>query len=143
MLQQVPAGTLDVALDSKSAEGSFRANRWTNIWWNWHSRVPSNSLKVSLPSYSFEYGKEQFSRQYKTGTTGKDRTSVLKLGLKPAINDVPNLETVEGGSVSLQIGGNRCLPGGTNGSSFFKWFSLACSEIWRSRTPVVCVGKIL
>src|SRR5580658_2039114 len=35
MLQQVPAGCFEVALDSKTAEGSFHANRRTNIWWHW------------------------------------------------------------------------------------------------------------
>ncbi len=37
MLQQIPAGTVEVALDSKTAEGSFHANRRTNIWWNVHT----------------------------------------------------------------------------------------------------------
>ena len=83
-----------------------------------------------------------FGRRYKTGTAGKDRTSLLKLGLNPAVKDVPNLETIEGGSVSLQIGGNKGL-GGSNGSNFFSWFSLAGSEIAIDGTPVVRAGRIL
>jgi leucyl aminopeptidase (aminopeptidase T) len=142
MLQQIPAGTVDVALDSKTAEGSFHANRRTNIWWNWHAGGTLEFTDGKLTSYSFEDGEEEFARRYKTGTAGKDRTSVLKLGLNPAVNDVPNLETVEGGSVSLQIGGNRHLSG-TNGSSFFTWFSLAGSEIAIDGTPVIRAGKIL
>jgi len=142
MLQQVPSGTVDVALDSKTAEGSFRANRRTNIWWNWHSGGTLEFADGKLTSYSFEHGKEQFSRQYKNGTAGKDRASALKLGLNPAVRDVPNLETVEGGSVSLQIGRNQNL-GGTNGSNFFSWFSLAGSEIAIDGVPVIRAGKIL
>jgi leucyl aminopeptidase (aminopeptidase T) len=142
MLQQVPAGTVDVALDSKTAEGSFRANRRTNIWWNWHAGGTLEFAGGKLTSYSFADGEEEFARQYKNGTAGKDRTSVLKLGLNPAVKDVPNLETVEGGSVSLQIGGNRGL-GGTNGSSFFTWFSLAGSEIAIDGTPVIRAGKFV
>jgi leucyl aminopeptidase (aminopeptidase T) len=142
MLQQVPAGTLDVALDSKAAEGSFHANMRTNIWWNWHAGGTLEFAGGKLTSYSFQYGKERFARQYKSGTAGKDRASALKLGLNPAVKDVPNLETVQGGSVSLQIGGNRFL-GGTNGSNFFTWFSLAGSEIAIDGTPVIRAGRIL
>jgi leucyl aminopeptidase (aminopeptidase T) len=142
MLQQVPSGTLDVVLDSKTADGSFHANRRTNIWWNVHAGGKLEFADGKLASYSFEDGEEQLARQYKNGSAGKDRTSVLKLGLNPAVKDVPNLETVEGGSVSLQIGGNRGL-GGTNKSNFFTWFSLAGSEIAIDGTPVIRAGKVL
>jgi leucyl aminopeptidase (aminopeptidase T) len=142
MLQQVPAGTVDVALDSKTAEGSFHANRRTNIWWHWHAGGTLEFADGKLASYSFEVGEEDFVRQYKKGTAGKDRTSVLKLGLNPAVKDVPNLETVEGGSVSLQIGGNRYL-NSTNPSNFFTWFSLGGSEIAIDGTPAIRAGKIL
>lgn len=142
MLQQVPAGTIDVALDSETAEGCFAANRRTNIWWNWHAGGTLNFESGKLAAYSFDEGEKEFLRQYEKGTAGKDRTSLLKLGLNPAVHDVPNLETVEGGSVSLQLGGNRYL-GGSNSSSFFTWFSLAGSEIAIDGTPVIRAGKIL
>jgi leucyl aminopeptidase (aminopeptidase T) len=142
MLQQMPAGTLDVALDSKTAEGTFRANRRTNIWWNWHAGGTLEFVAGKLTGYSFEYGKEEFSRRYKPGTAGKDRTSALKIGLNTGVKDVPNLETVEGGSVSLQIGGNRSLRG-SNGLNFFTWFSLAGAEIAVDGTPVIRAGRIL
>ncbi|MFY9717277.1 MAG: hypothetical protein WAK40_05015 [Thermoplasmata archaeon] len=142
MLQQVPSGIVEAALDSKTAEGSFRANRRTNIWWNWHAGGTLEFADGELASYSLEEGEEEFARQYKKGTAGKNRTSILKLGLNPAVKDVPNLETVEGGSASLQIGGNRGL-GGTNGSNFFSWFSLAGSEIAIDGTTVIRAGKFL
>lgn len=142
MLQQVPGGALHMTLDSNTAEGIFHANRRTNIWWNVHRGATLEFAEGKLSSYSFEEGKHEFVRQYEKGTAGKDRTSALQLGLNPAVKDVPNLETVESGSVSLVIGGNRGL-GGTNGSSFFSWFSLAGSEIAVDGTPVVRAGKIL
>jgi leucyl aminopeptidase (aminopeptidase T) len=142
MLQQVPVGTLDVVLDSKTADGSFRANRRTNIWWNWHAGGTLEFADGRLTAYSFEDGEKEFVRQYKAGTAGKDRTSLLKFGLNPAVHDIPNLETVERGGVSLQIGGNRGV-GGTNGSNFFTWFTLAGSEIEVDGTPVIRAGKIL
>lgn len=142
MLEQIPAGTLDVVLDSKTAEGRFHANRRTNIWWNVHSGGTLEFAGGKLISYSFGEGGDEFARQYKMGTAGKDRTSLLKFGLNPTVKDVPNLETVEGGSVSLQLGGNQYV-NGTNRSNFFSWFSLAGSEIAIDGTPVVRAGKIL
>ncbi|MCI4327278.1 MAG: aminopeptidase [Thermoplasmata archaeon] len=142
MLQQAPGGTLDVALDSKTAEGTFQANRRTNIWWSVHSGGSLEFAGGKLTSYSFEEGEEEFVRQFQTAAAGKDRTSALKLGLNPAVEDVPNLETIEGGSVSLQIGGNRHLLG-TNRSNFFTWFSLAGSEIAIDGSPVVRAGQLV
>jgi leucyl aminopeptidase (aminopeptidase T) len=142
MLQHIPSGTLDVALDSKTAEGTFRANRRTNIWWSVHAGGTLEFADGKLTTSSFEVGEDEFLRPYQNGTNGKDRPSALKLGLNPAVRNVPNLETVEGGSVSLQIGGNRRL-GGTNGSNFFTWFSLAGSEVTVDGTPVIRAGQVL
>jgi hypothetical protein len=142
MLTSIPAGFVDFVLDSETAEGTFRANRRTNIWWNFHAGGCLEFAGGRLASYSFEDGEKEFVRQYSKGSEGKDRASALTLGLNPAVNDVPNLEKCERGCVSLQIGGNRGL-GGANGSNFFTWFSLAGSEIAVDGTPVVRSGRIL
>ncbi len=142
MLTNIPAGFVDVVLDSETAEGSFRANRRTNIWWNWHAGGALEFTGGKLASYSFEDGEEGFVREYRNGSAGKDRTSALSVGLNPAIRDVANLEKWEGGCVTLQIGGNRGL-GGTNGSTFFTWFSLAGSDIAVDGTPVIRAGKFI
>jgi hypothetical protein len=142
MMTSIPAGFADVILDSKTAEGSFRANRRTNIWWNWHAGGTLEFTRGKLTSYSFENGAEEFVRQYENASAGRDRASALSFGLNSAVRDVPNLEKWEGGCVSLQIGGNRGL-GGTNRSNFFTWFSLAGSEISIDGTPVIRSGKLL
>jgi len=142
MLQNVPAGRVDVALDSRTAEGSFHANRRTNIWWNWHAGAKLEFSGGRMTSHSLEAGQEELERQYKRGTAGKDRASVLIFGLNPAIHDVPNLETWETGGVTLQIGGNRYI-NGSNGSSFFTWFSLGDAEVEVDGTPVLRAGKLL
>ncbi|MCI4318841.1 MAG: aminopeptidase [Thermoplasmata archaeon] len=142
MLENIPAGFVDVVLDSKTAEGSFHANRRTNIWWTWHAGGALDFANGKLTSVSVEEGEKEFARQYKNGTAGKDRASAITLGLNPAAEDVPNLEKWERGCVSLQLGGNRGL-GGSNGSNFFSWFSLAGSEIAVDGAPVIRDGKLL
>ncbi|MCI4317980.1 MAG: hypothetical protein L3J96_05520, partial [Thermoplasmata archaeon] len=99
MLTNIPAGFVDVVLDSRSATGRFHANRRTNIWWNWHAGATLDFADGKLTSYALEDGGEEFERQYKKGTAGKDRASAVTIGLNPLVNDVPNLEKWEGGCV--------------------------------------------
>ena len=142
MLAQIPAGRIDVALDSKTAEGRIHANRRTNIWWRWDAGGTLEFSGGRLASYSFEEGGEEFARQYKRGTAGRDRTGSLTFGLNPAAQDVPNLENVERGSVSLAIGRNGHLEG-TNRSNFMSWVTLAGSEVSVDGVPVLRAGRLL
>jgi leucyl aminopeptidase (aminopeptidase T) len=143
MLAQIPGGRIDVALDSKTAEGTMHANRRTNIWWHWTAGGTLRFAGGKLASYSFEEGGEGFAAQYKIGTAGKDRTGYLSFGLNPAAMEVPNLENIERGSVTLSIGRNRGLKGGTNPTNFMDWIVLAGSEIEVDGTPVVRGGRLL
>ena len=143
MLAQIPAGRIDVALDSRTAEGIIHANRRTNIWWHWTAGGTLEFSDGKLTSYSFEEGEEEFASQYQNGTTGKDRTGSLTIGLNPTVRDVPNLESVERGCATLVIGRNQHLEGGTNESNFMDWISLAGAEIAIDGTPVVRAGKLL
>ena len=142
MLAQVPAGRIDVALDSKTAEGRILANRRTNIWWYWSEGGTLDFADGKLRSYSFDHGGEEFARQYRKSTEGRDRTGALAFGLNPVARDVPNLESVELGCATLVVGGNQRL-GGTNGSNFMNWITLADAEIAIDGTPVARGGKLL
>ncbi len=142
MLAQIPAGRIEVALDSKTAEGRIHANRRTNIWWYWSDGGSLEFADGKLTSHSFDHGAEEFVRQYKNSTPGKDRTGSLTFGLNPAVKDVPILETVELGAISLVVGRNRHLHG-TNGTNFMNWITLAGSEIEIDGTPVVRAGKLV
>ena len=143
MLSQIPGGRIDVALDSKTAEGIVHANRRTNIWWHWTAGGTLEFSDGRLTSYSFEEGEEEFTRQYKNASAGKDRTGSLTFGLNPVVKDVPNLENIERGSVTLVIGRNQHLKGGTNATNFMDWISLAGAEVAIDGTPIVRAGKLL
>jgi leucyl aminopeptidase (aminopeptidase T) len=136
MLAQIPAGRVDVALDSRVAEGTILANRRTNIWWHSQAGGKLGFVDGKLTSFSFEEGEEDFSRQYKRGRAGRDRATKLTFGLNPAAKEIPNLETVERGCVTLEFGG-------ITGSNFMSWVSLADSEIAIDGTPVVRAGALL
>ncbi len=142
MLQQVPAGAVQVALDAKTAEGEIQANRRTNIWWNWSSGGTLRFAKGRLASYGFdEEGGTPFARQYATGTAGRDRTGYLTFGVNPDVRDVANLETIEEGSVTLAVGRNGHL-GGKNASSFMSWVTLAGADVAIDGNLVIHKGKL-
>jgi len=143
MLSQIPAGRVVVALDSKTAEGIIHANRRTNIWWHWTSGGTLEFSDGKLTTYSFQDGEDEFASQYRKGTPGRDRTGSLTIGLNPAAKGVPQLESIELGCVTLSIGRNQNLKGGTNQSSFMDWISLAGAEIAIDGTPVVRSGRLL
>ncbi len=142
MLAQIPAGRIDVALDSKTAEGRIRANRRTNIWWYWSDGGTLEFAEGRLTSYSFDHGGEEFARRFRKGTPGKDRTGALMFGLNPAAEDVPNLETIEQGCVTLVVGRNGHLHG-SNRSNFMNWVTLAGADVAIDGTPVLRAGKIV
>jgi leucyl aminopeptidase (aminopeptidase T) len=143
MLAQIPGGRIDVALDSKTAEGRIHANRRTNIWWRWDSGGTLEFSNGKLTSYAFEEGEKDFSQLYRTGTAGKDRPGSLTFGLNPAARDVPNLESIELGCVTLVVGRNGHLEGGTNKTNFMSWVTLADSEVSIDGAPVLRAGKLL
>jgi leucyl aminopeptidase (aminopeptidase T) len=136
MLGSVPSGRVDATLDAKTAEGRIHANRRTNIWWSTHAGGTLEFAGGKLTSYSFQDGADEFGRQYRSGKTGKDRTSALKIGLNPAVLDVPNLEDIERGCVTVVLGG-------TESSNFMSWICLAGAEIAVDGTPVIRAGEIL
>ncbi len=142
MLAQIPGGRIDVALDSKTAEGRIHANRRTNIWWYWSDGGTLEFADGKLRSYSFDNGEEEFARGFRNGTAGRDRTGSLTFGLNPAAKNVPNLENVELGSVTLAVGRNQHL-NGTNVSSFMNWVTLAGSKIAIDGAPVIRGGELL
>ncbi|MFG1530146.1 MAG: hypothetical protein AAFA34_02575 [Thermoplasmata archaeon] len=141
MLAQIPGGRVDVALDARTAEGVLHANRRTNIWWYWNSGGAVEFAGGRLRSYHFDHGGEAFAREFRKGSTGRDRTGGLMIGLNPAAIDVPNLETVEQGAVTLSIGNNRHLDG-TNSSSFMNWVTLAGAEISVDGVPLIGPGRL-
>jgi leucyl aminopeptidase (aminopeptidase T) len=143
MLAQIPAGRIDVALDSRTADGVLHANRRTNIWWHWTSGGTLEFSRGRLHSYSFEDGEEEFTRQFKRGTAGKDRTGTLTFGLNPAVSDVPILESVERGNVTLALGRNGALDGGTNRTNFMDWVTLAGAEVTVDGKTVLRGGRVL
>ncbi len=142
MLAQIPGGRVDVALDARTAEGRIHANRRTNIWWFWSDGGTLEFSDGRLASYAFDHGGEEFARRYRHGTAGRDRTGALMFGLNPAVRDVPNLESIELGGVTLTVGRNQHL-GGANRSSFMNWVSLAGAEIAVDGVPIVRDGRLL
>ena len=146
LMSNLPDGRVRVALDAKTAEGRIVSNRrsYDEVWFPWtvYSGATLEFAAGKLTSFAFEQGGSQFAKRYRKGTTGKDRTGSLTLGLHPHLKSVPYAEGMERGSVQLFLGGNSYL-GGNNPSDFRGAVCLAGAEISVEGTPVVRSGGIL
>ena len=119
LLNFLPAGAVRIALDSRVAEGTFRANRASF----------SETGKATGGVFTFQGGRlsdhqfatggaELFDMPYRRGGTGRDRPGYLSIGLNPKLPNTPQLEDREAGAILVSVGGNAFLPGGKNKSNF-------------------------
>ncbi len=119
ILNFLPAGAVRVALDSRTAEGTIRANRASF----------SETAKATGGVFTFRDGKlvdhhfdaggaELFDTPYRTAKAGRDRPGYLSIGVNPKLPNTPQLEDREAGAVLVSVGGNSFLPGGKNQCNF-------------------------
>ncbi len=146
MMANFPDGSVRIALDGKTAEGTIVASHpsYDLAWFPWN-RYLGGQFGFSggrLSSFSFQEGQSEFAKRYARGTPGKDRTGYLVIGLNPRIQGVPYLEDRERGGVHLTVGGNAYL-GGRNRSDFYGAISLSGAEIRVDGTLVARCGKLL
>ncbi len=146
MMGNFPEGCLRIALDSTTAEGTLVANRrsYDEVWFPWATYTGGRFEFENgrLKSFSFDEGGARFTKSYRRGSPGRDRTGSLSIGLNPRLTNVPYLEDRQRGAVRLAVGRNSYL-GGSNPSDFFGFVTVAGSEVSLDGTPVVRAGKIL
>lgn len=146
MLTEFPAGSFRTVLDSATAEGTIVATHrsYDQTWYPWQ-RYSDGRFEFSegkLTSFSFKEGHAEFSKRYANGTSGRDRTGGLVIGLNPKAKNLLYSQDCERGSVEVTVGSNA-YGGGRNFSNFWGSICLAGSEISVDGTPVVRAGRIL
>lgn len=138
-----PPGAVAVAVDERSAEGTFIANRPTFARFG---RLEGGQWEAHLGRLTnswFTDGQAAFDERYKAAPKGKDVVSVLSVGLNPALEGgVPRVEDQEVGCVTLGIGGNTDYRG-SNRSPFNAWIVLGEATVAVDGAPVVDRGHIL
>ncbi|MEM0129500.1 MAG: hypothetical protein QXG65_05010 [Thermoplasmata archaeon] len=141
-MQSVPDATVYVAVDERTAEGTFAANRT-------HGRLGApvtggvyEMRGGRLVSTSFRDGGDRFARAYRGAPAGRDRPAFLEIGLDPALRTAPRLEESERGAVTFGIGGNAEIDGATD-IPFSSYLTLGGADVFLNGRPIVRKGRIV
>ena len=114
MLTLLPAGVVRVALDESVAEGMITANRTSYNDIGMLTGGVFEFRKGRLVRHHYAEGAEFFEGDYRRGGKGRDRPGYLAIGLNPKLRNTPQLEDREAGAITVAVGNNVFVPGGTN-----------------------------
>jgi len=138
-----PPGSVLVAVDEKSAEGTAIANRPSFLG---SGRVESGQWELRegrLRNYWYSDGQESFDAAYAKASAGKEIVGLFSLGLNPALAaGTPQVEDQEAGAICLGIGGNQQY-GGTNRNPYLSWIIVGEATVAVDGKPLCDRGKIL
>lgn len=145
-LVTLPAGVVTVAVDERTADGTFRSNMRC-----------STGLSDSVGDFSdgrwtftdgrlrrFEYdvGQAIFEQSYARAREGRDRPGSIAIGLNERIVSAPLLEDQSLGMVTLQIGRNDHV-GGRTRTPWWAWTFLRGATVAIDGRPVLRDGKLV
>jgi len=142
-MANVPDGSVYVAVDESTADGTLVANRPTRPG-------PGASLHGGrftfrdgrLVGAKFASGGAAFRHAFGAAGVGKDRPSFLEIGLDPAITDAPLLEEAERGAVSVGVGSNASF-GGKTRVDFLSYLTVAGADLSIDDRPLVRRGRLV
>jgi hypothetical protein len=142
MMASVPDGSVYVAVDESTAEGTFVSNRMSGL-----SGEPARGGRWTfragrLTRQGYASGGASVRSAYAKGGSGRDRPAMLEVGLDPSVHVSPNLEENEKGAVSVGVGSNAGF-GGTTRSRFMAHLTLAGAELVIDGRTVVRGGRIV
>lgn len=141
-IASVPDGSVYVAVDESSADGTLVSNRMSGLF---GEPVRGGTWKFRsgrLVRQTYSEGGESVRGPYSTGGKGRDRPSMLEVGLDPNIHIAPNLEENERGAVSVGIGGNVGF-GGSTRSDFVAHLTVAGAELVIDGKTVARDGQVV
>lgn len=141
-MASVPDGSVYVAVDESTADGTLVSNRMSGLFGEPVRGGRWTFRRGRLVDQRYTAGAKSVGDEYAHGGTGRDRPSMLEVGLDPNIHISPNLEENERGAVSVGIGGNSGF-GGTNRSDFLAHLTVAGAELAIDGRTVVRGGRIV
>jgi leucyl aminopeptidase (aminopeptidase T) len=138
-----PPGTVALAVDERSAEGTAIANRPSFVG---AVRLEGGQWEAHggrLASAWYSEGQAAFDEQYGKAPKGKEIVSIFSLGINEALaGGVPQVEDQEAGAVTLGIGGNAAY-GGSNKVPFQSWIVVGEATVAVDGAPLCDRGHIL
>ncbi|MGI0155692.1 MAG: hypothetical protein ACREDE_06115 [Thermoplasmata archaeon] len=138
-----PAGSVVVATEEASAEGTVVGNRPSFLS---SGRVAGAQWEVErgrLRNYWYTEGADTFEAEFVAAPRGRDVVALFGIGLNPAVAPgVPQAEDEEAGTVTLAIGGNS-LYGGRNRCRYLSWITVGEATVSVDGHPLADRGKLL
>jgi leucyl aminopeptidase (aminopeptidase T) len=128
-MTNVPDGSVYVAVDEKTADGTFVANRPNTT--SFDGPVEDGRFVFRhgrLVSSSFGRGGRFFRRAYRAAGSGRELPAFVELGVAAGLEGLPLLEEAEAGAVTVGIGRNAPY-GGTTDVDFLAYLTLAGAEV--------------
>jgi leucyl aminopeptidase (aminopeptidase T) len=139
----VPGGSVVVAIDESSAEGTVIANRPSFLS---AGRVEGGQWDLErgrLRNYWYTSGAEAFETEFAPAPRGREVLGLFALGLNPTLAPgVPHAEDAEAGTVTLAIGGNSAY-GGSTSCRFLSWLTVGEATVAVDGAPLVDRGELL
>ncbi len=142
LLTNNPSGQVLVGIDRSKAEGTFVSNRSVYLGPNMFDGVRWTFEQGRLVSHSIKTGSEIFEKQYGDAPKGRDKLSLLSIGLNPKAKQLPPCEDTEEGAIMAGIGGNTGF-GGSLRVPFQGFGLLGGSTVEVDGKPLIRAGKVL
>ena len=142
-LSASPAGSVVVAIEEGSAEGTVVSNRPSFLG---SGRVAGAQWEVErgrLRNYWYTEGADTFEAEFAAAPRGRDVVALFALGLNAALAPgVPQAEDEEAGTVTLAIGGNTFY-GGRHRCRYLSWITVGEATVTVDGHPLADRGKVL
>lgn len=142
-LANLPAGTVTVAVDESSAEGSVSFDLPRAFLGEMIGGMRFDFNKGQLVKYRALSNEATFTRAFRAATGAKERLSSLTFGINPKIKDKVGActDTLVQGTVTLGLGDNTHL-GGKNQSTLSYLHTLSNAIVSIGPTVVIMEGRL-
>ncbi|MGI0132186.1 MAG: aminopeptidase [Thermoplasmata archaeon] len=140
-LINIPGGSVNVALDGRTADGTLVGNRAGYFDRGVTRDVTWTFAKGRLTSWSYGAGSDLFETPFRAAGKGADRPGTLTIGINPKVRNAPMVEDLARGAITLTVGGNSFL-GGSNASPFSSWALIDGADVEVDGTPLLKAGEL-
>lgn len=141
-MANVPDGSVYVAPDERTADGTVVANRTITQFFDPVRGARWSFREGRLVAQNYTSGGRLIRKAYSDGKSGRDRPAMVEVGLDPSTHMAPGMQENERGAVSIGMGSNVGF-GGTTDADFNAILTVAGADLSVDGREIVRKGRIL